>query len=272
MLSYLSAFMLLWIMQPRLLYKPTHALQTTPASHNVAYEELWIPAVESKQEKLHGWWMPRSKAPFGTLIYFHGAGLNIGYNVTQAFWMRQLGFNVLLLEYRGYGLSGGDFPTERSLYQDAETALRYVTDVQQIPEHEVFVYGHSLGGAIAIDLASKHPTLAGLIVHNSFTTMAEMVARSSYARWFPVQWILTQRFESLAKVAKLEVPMMLIHAEKDPLVPVEMGKRLYRAAKSSSKKLVVVETNLHHNAADVYKNEHHLAKIKYFVMSVLRAG
>ncbi|MEL6489200.1 MAG: alpha/beta fold hydrolase [Cyanobacteria bacterium J06621_3] len=264
--TYLAAFALLWAMQPRLMYHPTHVLQTTPASHNLAYEDVWVPttAEASASEKLHGWWIPHSKRAIGTLIYFHGAGLNIGFNVTQAFWLRQLGFNVLLIEYRGYGLSEGRFPTEASLYQDAETALAYLTQERQLPEDTIYAYGHSLGGAIAINLASHHPNLAGLIVHNSFTSMAEMVARSNYARWFPVQWMLTQRFDSLQKVSQLQVPMLLIHAKGDPLIPVEMGERLFEAARSPHKELVLVDTDVHHNAASVYKDAHHLVKLKLF--------
>ena len=184
--------------------------------------------------------------------------------MTQAFWLRQSGFNVLMMEYRGYGLSEGDLPTEASLYQDAETALAYVTQEKQIPEGDVYLYGHSLGGAIAIDLASHHPHLGGLIIHNSFTSMAEMVARSHYARWFPVRWMLTQKFESLKKVSRLQVPMLLIHAKGDPLIPVEMGKRLFRAAPSQRKELVLVDTDVHNNAAAVYKDARYLVRVKLF--------
>ncbi len=199
-------------------------------------------------------------------IYFHGAGLNIGFNVTQAFWLRQLGFNVLLLEYRGYGLSGRRFPTEASLYQDAETALTYLVQERQIEESTIYAYGHSLGGAIAIHLASHHPNLAGVIVHNSFTSMAEMVARSNYARWFPVQWMLTQRFDSLQKVSQLQIPMLFIHAKGDPVIPVEMGKQLFTAALSACKELVLVDTNVHNNAAAIYKDARHLVRVKLFTM------
>ncbi|MGB3786899.1 MAG: alpha/beta fold hydrolase [Phormidesmis sp.] len=267
-LTYLATYGLLCAMQPRLMYYPTHVLQTTPASHNLAYEDIWVVSTTgtSTTGKLHGWWIPQSNHAIGTLIYFHGAGLNIGFNVTQAFWLRQSGFNVLLMEYRGYGLSERRFPTEASLYQDAETALTYLTQERQIEESTIYVYGHSLGGAIAIDLASHHPNLAGLIIHNSFTSMSEMVARSIYARWFPVQWMLTQRFESLQKVSRLQVPMLLIHAKGDPLIPVEMGERLFEAARSPRKELVLVDTDVHDNAAPVYKDAHHLVRVKLFTM------
>ncbi|NJM96554.1 MAG: hypothetical protein HC800_04540 [Phormidesmis sp. RL_2_1] len=140
LLFYLLLIATLWVIQPRLLYHPSHVLQTTPASYNLKYEEVWIPADKAAKhlEHLHSWWIPHPKNRIGTLIYFHGADLNIGFNVTQAFWLRQLGFNVLLVEYRGYGLSEGGFPSETSLYEDAEAALTYLTQVQEIAADEIF--------------------------------------------------------------------------------------------------------------------------------------
>ena len=268
--AYLLIFALIWVQQPRLLYKPSHVLQTTPASHNLNYEEVWIPANAQSQEHLHSWWLPKEKNRMGTLIYFHGAGLNIGYNVTQVHWLRQLGFDVLLVEYRGYGLSEGGFPTEQSFYEDAEAALTYVTQERRIATDEILVYGHSLGGAIAIDLATKHPDLAGIIVQNSFTSMAEMVARSTYARWFPVQAILHQRFESIQKVRQLQTPILLIHTTGDPMIPSHMSQRLYKAA-HTPKELILVKSKVHHNAGAEFKTTEHLNKVKTFAIKALSA-
>ena len=271
--GYSLAILLLWAQQPRLLYRPTHVLQTTPESHNLNYEEIWIPVKSESPnaEHLHSWWIPQRKKHLGTLIYFHGAGLNIGFNVTQVHWLRKIGFDVLLVEYRGYGLSEGRFPTERSFYEDAEAALDYLTHSLGIATHEIFVYGHSLGGAIAIDLATKHPELAGLIVQNTFTSMSAMVARSGYARWFPVQQILHQRFESIQKVRRLKLPILFIHSTRDPLIPVYMGKRLYKAARGP-KDLILVQASVHHNAIDVFKTPKHMAKVEQFATDALAAG
>ena len=121
LIGYCLACVLLWVYQPRFLYNPTRAFQYTPDDHKLPHEELWLPVAGTSQ-KLHGWWIP-AKERLGTLVYFHGAGLNISYNVGQARTFRKLGFDVLLMEYRGYGLSEGDFPKEHTFYQDAETAL-----------------------------------------------------------------------------------------------------------------------------------------------------
>ena len=266
---YLLILAILWVMQPRFLYHPSQVLQTTPAAYNIQYEEVWMPVEAARHlEHLHGWWLPHPKNSVGTLIYFHGADLNIGFNVAQAYWLRQLGFNVLLAEYRGYGWSEGSFPSETALYEDAEAALDYLVRAQGIQAGEIFVYGHSLGGAIAIDLATRHSDLAGIIVQNSFTSMADMVMRFDYSRWLPVRWIVHQRFESLQKVSQLQVPLLLIHATGDPLIPKTMGERLYQAARSF-KELVLVESNVHHNADSQYKDARYLIKIQTFALRAL---
>lgn len=186
---------------------------------------------------------------------------------------------MLVVEYRGYGLSdkanshkadGGDFPTEKTFYEDAEAALRYLKATWDISEKEIIVYGHSLGGAIGINLAVQHPDLAGLIVHNTFTTMADMVVRSPYARWFPVTAILNQRFPSLQRIRELQMPLLLIHATGDRKIPVEMGKQLYAAA-PDPKTLLLVKSDVHHNAAAVYKSAEHLTQIKRFAEASLEA-
>ena len=271
MLSYVIAFGYIWLYQAHFLYKPTHVLQTTPASHKLDFEEVWIPvnADTKHPQQLHSWWIPQPENHLGTLIFFHGAGLNIGYNVSQANWFRWLGLDVLLVEYRGYGLSEGDFPTEATLYEDAEAALAYLTTVREIPTEEIMLYGHSLGGAIAINLATHHPALAGLIVHNSFTSMLEMTSFSNIARWFPVKLILNQRFESLEKVQQLKMPKLFIHAIGDPRIPVGMGKRLYAAA-PEPKDLILMDLDNHENAAGVYKSEAHLDKLKQFAVAALQ--
>ena len=269
LLLYTCILGFLWTIQPRLLYFPSHIVPATPASHNIRYENVWIPATPTRYpEHLHSWWIPHPQGPIGTLIYFHGADRNIGFNVDQAYWLKQLGFNVLLVEYHGYGLSEGHFPTEASLYEDAEAALTYLTQARGISAEEIFVYGHSLGGAIAINLATHHPDLAGLIIQNSFTSIADMVRRFRYAHAIPMQWLLNQRFESLQKASSLRVPILLIHAKGDPLVPVTMAEQLYRAV-HSFKDLVLVESNVHDNAAAQYKDIRYLIKIQTFALKAL---
>jgi Lysophospholipase len=153
----------------------------------------------------------------GTLLYLHGRGLNIGANITQSYRFRQLGFSVLLIDYRGYGRSQGSFPKESQVYEDAEVAYNYLVKQRQLLPSQILFYGHSMGGAVAIELAIRHPEAAGLIVHNSFTSMVDMVESNAYMRFFPVRLLLTQRFDSLAKVKSLRMPILFVHGIADLL-------------------------------------------------------
>ncbi|HEY9610286.1 alpha/beta hydrolase, partial [Allocoleopsis sp.] len=177
--AYLLACLLLLVVQRHLIFKPTYVIQKTPADLNLRYQEVWLPIQTGfgKVERIHGWWIPTNKPKLGTLLYFHGNGINIGANVNQARRLRQMGFSVLLIDYRGYGRSEGGIPSESRIYQDAETAWNYLVKERRVPASQIYLYGHSLGGAVAIELARRHPEAAGLIVQSSFTSMQQMVER-----------------------------------------------------------------------------------------------
>jgi uncharacterized protein len=238
----------LYFGQPRLIFRPTYQLDKTPAYFRLRYEEVWLPvkAPSGRLERIHGWWMPADGAALGTILYLHGNGLNVSANVDQANRFHKLGFAVLLIDYRGYGVSEGGFPTEASVYQDAETAWNYLTQERYVPTDEIFIYGHSLGGAIAVELAKRQPQAAALIVQGSFTSMAAMAKRQWYSRIFPADLLINQRFDSLEKVKSLQLPTLFIHGTADEVIPETMGQVLYDAA-PQPKRLLLVPDGQHNN-------------------------
>jgi fermentation-respiration switch protein FrsA (DUF1100 family) len=162
--------------------------------------------------------------------------------------LHKLGFNVLLPDYRGFGKSSGGRPNETKVYEDAEAAWQYLLKVRGVKPQQAFIYGHSLGGAVAIDLAVHHAEAAGLITESTFTSTAEM-GKLSYP-YLPVDWLLNQRFESLKKIAQLKIPVLLIHGTWDKRVPVEMAQQLYAAA-PQPKTLLLIEGGEHNNSSAV---------------------
>ena len=126
-----------------------------------------------------------------------------------------------------------------------------MTQASHIPAERIFLYGHSLGGAIAIDLALRHPNLAGLVVEGTFTAMRSMVAHL-YRQFliFPVKLLLHQRFDSLSKVRSLAMPILLIHGTADPVVPAHMSQALFTAATEPKQLLLVPEAG-HHNVEEL---------------------
>lgn len=256
----------LYFGQPRLIFHPTTTLEKTPAYFRLRHEEVWLPVKTNsgQLERIHGWWMPADGAALGTLIYLHGNGINIGANVDQANRFHKLGFSVLLIDYRGFGVSEGRFPNEASVYEDAETAWNYVQQERNIPASEIFIYGHSLGGAIALDLAIRHPNAAALVMQSSFTSMVAMADRQWYGRLFPAPILINQRFDSLTKVKSLKMPVLFIHGTADDFIPDTMSQTLYDAA-SEPKQLLLVPGGQHNNA--LVKPEH-LAIMQQFAEDV----
>jgi pimeloyl-ACP methyl ester carboxylesterase len=189
----------------------------------------------------------RAQADAKVLLYLHGNGINIGANVAHANRFHQLGFSVLLIDYRGYGRSEG-IPSESGVYQDAEIAWDYL--VKRHQPNDIFIYGHSLGGAIAINLAVQHPEAAGLIVESSFTSIKDIANLQGRFWMFPVDLILNQRFDSISKVPSLQIPVLFIHGEADFQVPATMSQELYAAA-PKPKYLYLISGAGHNNTAEI---------------------
>lgn len=226
---YLGGCLYVYSQQRRLIFLPLQGLSATPASHGLGYEDVWINEPPIAEGVLHGWWLPES-TPRGTVLFLHGNSHNIGENLDQAALLNRLGFSVLLADYRGYGLSKGPFPNEQRVYEDAEAMWQYLTVQRGVAPESVLLYGHSLGGAIAIELATHHPDLGALVVESSFTSMGQMAGQKASLALFPTRWLLTQHFDSLSKVRSLAMPTLFIHGQSDTTVPYTMGQTLYREA------------------------------------------
>lgn len=184
------------------------------------------------------------------LLYLHGNTLNIAANLYAATGYYKAGFSVLLIDYRGFGKSEGSFPNEARVYEDAETAWNYLVKQRKISSNQIYIYGHSLGGAIAIDLAVKCPDAAGLIVESTFTSVSEVIAARKLFPFFPVDLILTQQFDSLQKVPKLKIPILIIHGTEDETIPVWMSQTLYASA-PQPKELILVSGANHNNVGEI---------------------
>ncbi|HLO50206.1 MAG TPA: alpha/beta fold hydrolase [Kamptonema sp.] len=267
-IAYCGACIFLFTQQTKFIFAPTPLIETTPDFFQLRYENVWLPvaATNGKLEGIHGWWVPNSAPRRGNekvVLYLHGNGINMGANIEHANRFHQVGLSVFLIDYRGYGRSTGNFPTESQVYQDAETAWHYLVKERGINPSQILIYGHSLGGAIAIDLALRHPDAAALIVESSFTSIRAMVDYQNQFWMFPVNLLLTQRFDSIAKVSKLQMPIFFIHGTADNVVPFEMSKKLFEAA-PEPKQLYLIPNAGHNNTAQTAGAEY-LQRVRGFV-------
>jgi pimeloyl-ACP methyl ester carboxylesterase len=238
----------LWFDQEHFIFFPsTDQSVLTPSAFRIPFEDVWIPVPSSPEEKLHGWWIPNP----GTrrlLLYLHGNGGNISANLEHAVRMRNLGTSVLIMDYRGYGRSNGRFPSESRVYEDAETAWQYLVRERNVSPSDIVIYGHSLGGAIAIELASHHPEAAGLITESTFTSIIDMARNERAYSWLPVGLLVRQNFASIAKVPLIRMPILFIHGTGDEIAPYRMSEQLYNAA-PGVKKLILIEGAGHEDCA-----------------------
>jgi uncharacterized protein len=237
-LFYGLACLLLYKFQNRVLFVPTQTIEDTPANYGLTYTEIWLPIGDQgdrsiPKDRINAWWIPASSKTAPTVLYCHGNGHNVGEASELASRFHKMGLSVFAFDYRGYGKSEGAFPSETAVYADAERAWDYLVKDQKIPPHKIVIYGHSLGGAIAIDLATHHPDVGGLIVQSSFSNALEMAKRNWWTAIFPVDALLNQRFESLRKVSQLQMPVLYLHGTADRLIPFEMSQRLFAETRSS---------------------------------------
>jgi pimeloyl-ACP methyl ester carboxylesterase len=244
--AYVATGAVLWAAQRHLIFEPQRDLVVKPAELGFPVADVTIAV---RGESLHAWWMPGSRADGKLILYFHGNDGNVSTSVSETALLRELGFAVLVVDYRGYGESDGGFPSEVSVYEDAEAALAALLGAELEPR-DIYVYGHSLGAAVAIDLAARHPELGGLIVESGFTSIYDMSRLEAQYGIYPVRLLLNQRFDSIGKVSRLELPVLYIHGTADPVVPYAMGEALYERS-GGRKRFVAVRGGGHDDNAAV---------------------
>ena len=243
--AYTATGAILWAGQGRLIFEPKRGLVVQPGELGFRVVDVTIAV---RGEKVHAWWMPAARAGGKVILYFHGNDGNVSTSLAETALLRELGHAVMVVDYRGYGESDGTFPSEATVYEDAEAALGFLTRQWGIAPRDVYVYGHSLGAAVAIDLAVKHRDLGGLVVESGFTSIADMAELNQKYSIYPVRLLLNQRFESIAKVPELKLPVLYIHGTADEIVPYHMGVSLFERSGGHKRLLPVPGGDHDHNA------------------------
>jgi fermentation-respiration switch protein FrsA (DUF1100 family) len=229
-LAYLAFLLLLRLSESRLLYAPGSSRTLTPAppALGLAPERVEIPSGDGVT--LVAWVIraPATDTAGGWLLICHGNAGNLSDAGRPEHYagLRALGLNLLAFDYRGYGESGGS-PSEAGLYRDAEAAYRYLRDSLGVPPERIVLFGHSLGSAVAVELATR-VSAAGLVLEGA---LMSVIARAQEVYpYVPVRWIARSRFASIEKIGRVEIPKLFLHARGDDVVPIAHGRRLYDAA------------------------------------------
>ncbi len=249
--AYLAACIYIRINQVNMIFLPLEVIYTNPGRMDMAYEDVSILSGSgSEAGELQGFWVPAEDPDAPVMLYLHGNDATIGKNLEHTERLHELGYHVLLFDYRGFGSSYGTTqPSEDKVYEDAEAAWQYLIDEKGFNPQEIFIYGHSLGGAIAIELATRMPDAAGLITECTFTSVLDMSGEkyNGWLRCLPLEWLVSHRFESIEKVGELEMPVLFIHGMADEKIPYAMSEQLHAAA-SEPKGLLLIPGGGHANS------------------------
>ena len=243
---YVLAGAAIWLAQTRILYHPQRGIDVTPANFGLTFDSITLPL---NGDRLAGWWVPSKIPDAATLLYLHGNAGNVSANADQVRRLASTGLNIFIFDYRGYGDSTGGPPRKRLLSEDAERAWMYLVRERHIPPAEVVIYGHSLGAAVGIDLASRHPDTGALITESGFASVID-VAEGTVFAWLPLRLIVTERFDAAPHIGSIHVPKLIIHGESDTMIPVRLAHSLYDAA-ADPKELAVIPGGDHDDSAEV---------------------
>ncbi|XP_054277023.1 protein ABHD13 [Macrosteles quadrilineatus] len=263
-------------MQDALLYHPGDTFQNrlfvhTPTLLSLPYENIFIRSIDGTLIHMYFIRQPEDKASHvPTIVFLHGNAGNVGHRLRNASGLyHNLHCNILMLEYRGYGLSKGS-PSEQGLCMDARAAIDFLSTRSDVNHKMVVVFGRSLGGAVAIDLVARPEYSARIwcvVLENTFTSIPDMaytLIHSKFIKHLPL-WIFKNKFMSKRKVPHVQIPVLFISGQADTLVPPAMMRELHKLCPSPHKQLVSVEAGTHN---DTWACPGYYASIATFLTSV----
>ena len=214
----------MWLLENRLVFHPVLAAEAWDAPPDAAIQDVFLTSPEGN--KIHSWWMPRRPDAPVLLLFPGNAGNLSGRGESIVKIADKLGTSVLIFDYPGYGKSEGK-PNEATCYDAAEAAIRWLRDEKGVPPERVILYGESLGGGVATEMATRYPCRA-LVLVKTFTLLPA-VAKRHYP-WLPVYWLMSNRFDSLSKLPGIHRPVFIASATEDRIVPFAHGESLFIAA------------------------------------------
>ncbi len=256
-----------------LVYFPERKLEATPSDLGLGYEDVYFET--SDGVTLHGWYVPGADDPSAgpgqavCVVWFHGNAGNIGHRVYNLALMHsRVGASVLLFDYRGYGRSEGS-PSEPGLYLDAEAAIEQAKLSCGVGDDGIVLFGRSLGGAVAVEMATRRPFRAA-VVESAFTSVKAMASVSNrvISRFLPWFVVLKARYDNLAKIPSALSPVLIVHGDADSTVPHRMGLELYEAAPEP--KAVHVVEGAGHDDVHVLGGEAYFDTLRRFVRGRVR--
>lgn len=250
----LLLFFFIRFIEKKSLYYPLKKIEATPRDIGLDYEEVFITTKDNVL--ISGWYIP-SGSPRGTFLFSHGNGGNISHRMEKIRMFNDLHVNVLIFDYRGYGMSKGS-PSEEGLYLDADAVYDYLVNEKKVSPQKIIGYGESLGGTVIVDLAVKHK-LGGIIIEGSFTSIKD-IAKKHFP--FIPSLVYKTAFNALEKIGSVKAPTLHLHSPADEIVPYELGRRLFDSAPGPKE---FVDLQGGHNDSFLISRDLFIEKIDAFI-------
>lgn len=232
--------------QRELIYRPTPAQAASTANLQAGDSQYHVKLSDPNgAEQLAFWWLPNRQPNAPTLLYLHGTFRNLYGNQRKIESLRTAGFSVLAVDYRGWGESSPRIPSEQSILQDAQVAWQEFTKYQPNPTKRV-IFGHSMGSGVAVDLASRLNSpgdFGGLVLESAFTSFDDVARESGWLAGV-LALFNRERFDSAAKIGRIQAPLLMLHGQLDNTIPIVLGQRLFAAA-NAPKRWVTIEGAFH---------------------------
>lgn len=217
----LAAYVYFW--QARLVFHPSRQLSTNPGERGYDYRDVLLDTADGV--RIHAWHVTQADASV-TVLFFHGNAGTIADRPLTLARLHEFGANVLMVDYRGYGNSEGS-PDELGTYADARAAWSYLTETARVAPADIVIYGRSLGGAVALELATRVVPRA-IIVESTFSSLADM-AREHYP-YLPTGLLLRFKYPNAEQIKRVRAPILVAHSDDDALIPIAQAERLFAAA------------------------------------------
>lgn len=218
--GYIAVGMYLVVMESRLVFHPERVLAANPLQRGMEFEDVYLQVADG--QRLHGWFIPHPSANL-TVLFFHGNAGNLTSCLDTFAIFHRIGVNIFAIDYCGYGQSSGA-PSESGTYRDAEAAWKHLIADRGLDPTRIIIFGRSLGGGVATWLATRVQA-AGVVLESTFSSMPE-VAQRLYP-YVPVRWLARTRYDNLARVNDITVPILFIHSSEDELIPLAHSERLH---------------------------------------------
>ena len=242
--AYGAAVSGLYMIQRQLLYFPYPGERAPDPAAFGADDMSPVRLLTADGLSLLAWYRPAADPGGPVIVYFHGNAGHIGFRVPKIRPYLEAGYGVLLVSYRGYGGNPGR-PSEEGLYADGRAALAWLAEAGVAPGR-IVLYGESLGGGVAVQMASE-TRVGAVVLEAPFSSVTDIAA--ARMPLVPVRWLLRDRFDCAAKIASIGAPLLVLHGERDGVVPVRFGRKLYAAAVEPKEALFIAEAG-HNNLYD----------------------